>query len=75
MAAPMSAEVKLRVAQKVRALIRDEKMDPKRAFAMAMSMAKANRLEEGGIYKHVEKSAKHNYAGRAHANVDEGYND
>lgn len=75
MAAPMSAEVKLRVAQKVRALIRDEKMDPKQAFAVAMSMAKANRLEEGGIYKHVPKSAKHNYAGRSSASVNEGYND
>lgn len=71
----MPAEVKLRVAQKVRTLVRDEKMDPKQAFAVAMSMAKANRLEEGGIYKHVPKSSKHTYAGRAHSNVNEGYND
>jgi len=73
----MPADAKLRVAQKVRALIRDEKMDAKQAFATAMSMEKSGRLEEGGVYKRAPKakSTKHAYANRAHANVDEGYND
>jgi hypothetical protein len=74
MAAPMSAGAKLRVAQKVRALIRDEKVDAKQAFATAMSMENSGRLEEGGVYKRAPKG-KHAYANRAHANVDEGYND
>jgi hypothetical protein len=74
MAAPMPADAKLRVAQKVRALVREEKVDAKQAFATAMSMEKSGRLEEGGVYKRAPKS-KHAYANRAHANVNEGYND
>lgn len=74
MAAPMSASAKLRVAQKVRSLIRDEKVDAKQAFATAMSMENAGRLEEGGVYKRAPKN-KHAYSNRAHANVNEGAHD
>lgn len=71
MAAPMSANAKLRVAQKVRELVREEKVDAKQAFAMAMSMEKAGRLGEGGVYKRAPKS-KNAYSNRANADVNEG---
>lgn len=71
MAAPMPASAKLRVAQKVRELIRDEKVDAKQAFAMAMSMEESGRLGEGGVYKRAAKS-KHAYSNRASADVNEG---
>ena len=60
MAAPMPADAKLRVAQKVRALVREEKVDAKQAFATAMSMEKAGRLEAGGVYKRAPKSKNAN---------------
>jgi len=55
MPAPMPAEAKLRVARKVRMLIRDEGKKPDQAFAMAMSMEKAGRLGERGGYEAVPK--------------------
>lgn len=55
MPAPMPAEAKLRVARKVRMLIRDEGKKPDQAFAMAMSMEKAGRLGERGGYEPVPK--------------------
>jgi hypothetical protein len=65
---PMPAEAKLRIARKVQHLIRNEKMDPKQAFATAMSMEKAGRLTESGEYKRVSKRKP----GRSSADENEG---
>ena len=71
MPAPMPAEGKLRVARKTQMLIRDEKKDPKQAFAMAMSMEKAGRLGEKGGYKRVKKTESY----KGEGDVDENMGD
>ena len=69
MPAPMPAEAKLRVARKVRALIRNEKKKPDQAMAMAMSMEKAGRLGEMGGYKRVKKVETYKGEGDADENM------
>lgn len=69
MPAPMPAEAKLRVARKVRMLIRNEGKKPDQAFAMAMSMEKSGRLGERGGYKRVKKSDEEKGVGDADDNL------
>lgn len=69
MPAPMPAEAKLRVARKVRMLIRNEGKKPDQAFAMAMSMEKSGRLGERGGYKRVKKNDEEKGVGDADDNI------
>lgn len=69
MPAPMPAEAKLRVARKVRMLIRNEGKKPDQAMAMAMSMEKAGRLGEKGGYKRVKKGESYRGEGDADENM------
>jgi len=71
MPAPMPAEAKLRVARKVRTLIRNEGKKPDQAFAMAMSMEKSGRLGEMGGYKRVKKGETY----KGEGDVDENMGD